>query len=59
MSTQKNHWVVAGNLGLVEFGAHRLGGERNINLWLDLTDLIKFIFWGIKTQGLQQHEKKI
>ena len=37
-------WMVLGDLGQVVLSAHRLGGGRNKNVYIDCSDLAKFTF---------------
>ena len=39
-----SRWVVSGDLGQVVLSAHRLGGGRNKNVYIDCSDLAKFTF---------------
>ena len=37
-------WILSGNLGQVKFSTGRVGGSRNLNVWMNLTDLTEFFF---------------
>ena len=37
-------WMITWNLGHVKFSTGKVGGSRNLNVWLDLTDLTEFSF---------------
>ena len=41
-----SRWTVSGNLGEVKFETHRVGEDRNKNVFLDLSDLTRFKFPG-------------
>ena len=43
---KSSNWNVEGNLGTVLFGSLRVGGYRNLDVELNLTDLTKFTFPG-------------
>ena len=42
--TKGSFWHVEGNLGSVLFSTGMVGGHRNLDVELNLTDLTKFVF---------------
>ena len=41
---QGSMWMITGNMGSVKFSTGKVGGGRNVNVWLNLTDLTQFSF---------------